>query len=290
MLDSTTLCSFQSIPVNAESVLPSTFAVLVDSSLGGLFKSEALHLNTSEAIDEVNRGRNTQGDLVFSVNLTLPLNVTAYYRIRADFKSDVLQDINSFVTSELTNGSSTRPTAPSRRFHICNAGFFVRQVEGNDVVSCTPCPPGTFLSTSNEEPKCTPCAAGEFQSKEAQSACEPCALGLFQPDVGQARCQECAPGFFASDLGSTRCEPCVGRFYQPDLGQNECLYCGAGYFVGENNAQCNECGIGKYSEGLPDAPLSEQISCKDCPVDLSVTTSTTSQSLDECFPPPGSVR
>lgn len=141
----------------------------------------------------------------------------------------------------------------NRRSRNCYAGSYPRRTR------CTPCPKGTFSTTSNAL-SCTRCPSGQFATAGSTSCvgCDrpgiqcvqgkgerPCMAAQFN-DGSVQECSFCPPGMIGNmRIGATRCVPCPpGTFKSSHSGG--CRPCNGDRFLALNQTRC--------FEGAPNTP------------------------------------
>jgi len=199
--------------------------------------------------------------------------------------------ISQFAVIESQNATVCAPgfeRVLSRSLFVCTAcpkgsyGFHM---------TCIPCPPGYFTSTTGQG-SCTPCAAGHSASSNASTSCTQCLAGTYS--VGAvANCAACPAGRYSSSgassctgcpvgestnglTGQTTCYNCGNGTYAPNIGTPQCVNCTAGTFSLTKSSSCTPCSPGTYNS----AP--GQSTCMPCGFSL-VAQSYGQKSCQSCY-------
>ena len=98
----------------------------------------------------------------------------------------------------------TLPLAPADEAECthCPAGTFS---DLQDVLSCTPCAPGSVSAISRSR-TCDLCVAGTYARIQGLTECTDCAMGTYAGDPGASTCKLCPAVYGTSGVGSTRCD------------------------------------------------------------------------------------
>lgn len=162
---------------------------------------------------------------------------------------------------------------------------------------CKECPVGTYSRSASV--LCKECVAGTY-SEAGATTCEDCDVGAYSGVNASSECQYCAPGSYTEYPGSSVCTLCAVGYYVEYQGADSCAMCKRGEFAAEgasevtwflqcfirfirndtlywqctpcpkgswtqssiaSEAECNECGTGKYSVTLGATTLEACISC-----------------------------
>lgn len=165
-------------------------------------------------------------------------------------------------------GNSSQAAASSCPI-ACGIGEYSSRVT-NGV--CTPCPGGSFGNSTSQD-VCSPCPALSHQpqpgqsdcivcgagttSNEGQEVCHGCPAGQYGTAAMNGGCAPCAVGTYTASAGHTMCEACeAGK--QAQRGSSECSLCTPGLTPNAAGTGCDECGVGKYSNGGPCLPCSAE--------------------------------
>ena len=98
----------------------------------------------------------------------------------------------------------------------CARGFY-----SADGLHCSPCPPGSF-STSSGSSGCTLCPPGHYQDRTEQSQCLPCDTSSYASGYGNAACSACGRNALTRSTASTSPSACVclGGYYGNALAES----------------------------------------------------------------------
>eukprot|EP00698_Gefionella_okellyi_P013240 TRINITY_DN3615_c0_g1_i5.p1 TRINITY_DN3615_c0_g1~~TRINITY_DN3615_c0_g1_i5.p1 ORF type:complete len:5028 (-),score=1048.37 TRINITY_DN3615_c0_g1_i5:200-15283(-) len=155
--------------------------------------------------------------------------------------------------------------------------------------SCAYCVAGEFSTTQNLP--CTPCPAGTYSSTTGASACSgQCVIGTWSNVIGASNdtiCYQCPAGTYGTSAGAdsvSDCQQCVQGYYSAVPAANSattCLECPAGTwsnaFAASTLSACLPCVNGTYSSALA---ATSPTSCALCvPGTWSNTTAATSVSV-----------
>lgn len=146
--------------------------------------------------------------------------------------------------------------APHSRAYTCkNCRSGRTSVNGS--ASCSPCVPGTFVTSDNA---CNDCPAGFFSNEQNAIKCHPCAAGrAARTPHGSARCAQCFPGFFVNKVDRA-CVQCPQGFVSSILSATNCTSCRIGTeSLGEGKTFCSPCDLGKHG-----IQVSNSVKCVIC--------------------------
>ena len=177
---------------------------------------------------------------------------------------------------------------PSDCLDLCPPGMT------GPVGSCSPCPAGTFKSSSGSG-SCNTCPDNTDSSSGSSlcacnvgytgadgGLCSVCAAGKFKDQPGSAACSNCSTGQYSVQRGSTNfddCEQCDAGMYSDFEGATVCTKCAAGKWSSMTGATiCTSCPSGKYAASPGNT---EESSCLLCPPGTHSTT-TAARSATSC--------
>jgi hypothetical protein len=150
----------------------------------------------------------------------------------------------------------------------CPAGTYSRSAS----IRCSECGAGTYSAVGATT--CDACDAGAYSGTNASSECQYCAPGSYAEYAGSSACTLCAVGYYVEYQGADACAMCTrGQFaamgasevshflcvayvfgaHDPPARSPQCTPCPKGSWTQSSiggEAECNECGTGKYSVTL----------------------------------------
>lgn len=126
----------------------------------------------------------------------------------------------------------------------CPAGSFL------DGSTCTPCPNGSFSTTTGafQPSTCRSCPMGRFASAPGSTACAGCQPGTYQTGLGAHECTQCQKGAFQGHSVATECSLCRAGTFSSASASSVCVQCKAGWAqLADGATGCNQCNTSQYS-------------------------------------------
>ena len=150
---------------------------------------------------------------------------------------------------------------------------------------CTPCPKGTYTSTSNVSTQCTSCTGNTYQDLTGQTSCKTCE-GTVSSNNTSCTIERC---YCSSDCSSCIWSSSQTSTYNREVAatsEDDCkkkIVCYEGYKKSSDGKSCEKCGTGKYCENGTEYNCPEGYYCENgrktiCPKD-SYCPSGSSQAI-----------